>query len=166
MTDTLGGLPAHPLLVHVPVVLLPLAALCSIAMLFRPAWLRTFGWFVVGLSGAGFLGAMLAASSGESLEDTRRAAGESISATLRDHAEQGDAVQIYAGIFFVLMLAWVLFAWWSRRAGEERAVAVAKKPRLIATVLAALAILAGAATTVSVTITGHNGAKSVWEGEK
>ena len=37
---------------------------------------------------------------------------------------------------------------------------------LVATVLAALAILAGAATTVSVTITGHNGAKSVWESDK
>jgi uncharacterized membrane protein len=166
MTGSLGGLPAHPLLVHIPVVLLPLAAILAIVMLFRPAWLRTFGWFVVGLAGVGFLGAIFAASTGEELEDTRRAAGETISATLRDHAEEGDAVQLYAGIFFVLMLAWVLFAWWRRRAGEERATAVARKPKVVATVLAALAILAGAMTTVSVTITGHNGAKSVWEGDK
>jgi len=166
MPDTLGGLPAHPLLVHLPVVLLPLAAICAIALAVRPAWLRTFGWFVVGISGVGFLGALLAASTGESLEDTRRASGETISATLRDHAEQGDAVQVYAAIFFFLVLAWVLFAWWRRRAGEERATAVVRKPRVLATTLAALAIIAGVVSTVSVTITGHNGAKSVWESDK
>ena len=43
---------------------------------------------------------------------------------------------------------------------------MARKPKVVATVLASLAILAGAMTTVSVTITGHNGAKSVWEGDK
>jgi len=166
MPNTLSGLPAHPLLVHIPVVLLPLAAICAVAMLIRPALLRTFGWFVVGLAGVGFIGALFAASTGDELKETREAAGQSISATLRDHAEQGDAVQVYAGIFFVLVLAWVGFAWWRRRVGEERATSVARKPKIVATALAALAILAGAATTASVTIAGHNGAKSVWETKK
>jgi hypothetical protein len=43
-------------------------------------------------------------------------------------------------------------------------VARARRPRLVATVLMALAVLAGAAaSTATITVTGHNGAKSVWE---
>lgn len=163
MFDTLGGLPAHPLLVHVPVVLVPLAAIGVVAMAVRPTLLRTFGVFITALAGAGFIGALLAANSGEALEDSKRAAGETISATLRDHAEMGDAVQALAAVFFVLTLAWVLFSRWRCRVGEERATAVVRRPRLIAIVLAGLVVLSGAVATVSVTWTGHSGARSVWE---
>ena len=117
--ETLFGLPAHPLLVHVPVVLVPLAAIAVIAMAIRPKWLRTFGPIVAAMAGVGFIGTLLAASSGEELEDTRRAAGETISKTLNDHAELGDTSQAFCAIFFVLLLAWVGFAWWRNRAGEE-----------------------------------------------
>lgn len=49
-----------------------------------------------------------------------RAAGETISATLRDHADMGDTVRVIAGIFFVLLLAWVLFDRWRAKVGDER----------------------------------------------
>ena len=55
--DKLFGLPAHPLLVHVPVVLVPLAALMAIAFAIRPAWLDRFGWWLVAVSGVGAVGA-------------------------------------------------------------------------------------------------------------
>jgi uncharacterized membrane protein len=35
----LFDLPAHPLLVHVPVVLVPIAAIMCAMLAFRPAWL-------------------------------------------------------------------------------------------------------------------------------
>jgi uncharacterized membrane protein len=163
MFETLGGLPAHPLLVHVPVVLVPLAALGVLAMAVRPTLLRTFGIAVTALVGVGFVGAVLAANSGEALENSRRAAGETISATLQDHAEMGDGVQTLAGVFFALTLAWILFSRWRGRVGEERATAVVRRPRVIAAVLAVLVVLSGAVATVSVTWTGHSGARSVWE---
>ena len=37
------GLPAHPLLVHGPIVLIPLVALSGIAMIIRPVWRITLG---------------------------------------------------------------------------------------------------------------------------
>lgn len=163
MFALLGGLPTHPLLVHVPVVLIPLAAIGALVMAVRPKLLRTFGPTVAGLAGIGALGALLAANTGEELEESRRAAGETISATLHDHAEMGDTVQVIAGIFFVLLLAWVLFNRWSSKVGDERATAVVRKPRLVGIVLAVLVVLAGVGATVSVTLTGHSGAKSVWE---
>lgn len=38
--DTVSGLPSHPLFVHAPVVLMPLAALAAIALAIRPRWRR------------------------------------------------------------------------------------------------------------------------------
>ncbi len=162
----LGGLPAHPLLIHVPVVLLPLAALGSIAMAIHRPWLRTYGVLVTVLAGVGFLGAMLAANTGEELVETFRDAGQTISPSLSDHAEMGDSVQIFAGIFFVLLLAWVLFSRWRDKVGEERTTAVVRKPKVVAIVLAVLVVISGAVATVSVTWTGHSGAKTVWEKNK
>src|SRR5919198_3356924 len=37
------GLPAHPLLLHVPVILVPLAGLAALAFCARPAWLDRYG---------------------------------------------------------------------------------------------------------------------------
>ena len=71
-------------------VLVPLAALAVLALALRPRLLRTFGVVVTVLAGAGFAGALLATNSGEALEESFRAAGQTIPETLRDHAEMGD----------------------------------------------------------------------------
>ncbi|HAP74692.1 MAG TPA: hypothetical protein DCR14_01245 [Acidimicrobiaceae bacterium] len=163
MFDTIGDLPAHPLMVHVPVVLLPLATIGVIAMTVRPHLVRSFGWLVTALAGIGFVGTVLAASSGESLEDDYRESGMAISDTLRDHGEMGETVRLLALLFFVIVLGWMLFLRWRRKVGEEQATAKARKPRHIAAVLAALAIVSGSVATVTMTLTAHNGAKSVWE---
>ena len=47
MFDTINGMPLHPLVVHGVVVLLPLAALGTIAIAVRPVWRRTYGHLVV-----------------------------------------------------------------------------------------------------------------------
>jgi uncharacterized membrane protein len=161
--DTIGGLVAHPLLVHIPVVLVPLAMVGTVLMALRPGLRRSFGMVVVVLAGIGFVGALLASNSGESLEERYVASGQSISGTLADHAEMGETAPWIAGVFFVAVTAWVFFCWWRQRAGEERVTAAVKKPRAVAGALLALAVLTGAAASVSVVRTGHSGATSVWE---
>ena len=163
MFETFDGLPAHHLVVHLPVVLVPLAALAVLALALRPRLLRTFGVVVTVLAGVGFAGALLATNSGEALEESFRAAGQTIPETLRDHAEMGDRAQVLAGLFFVITLAWVVYDRWHRRVGAERATAVVRKPRHLAIGLAVVAVLSGAAATASVTWAGHSGARSVWE---
>ena len=177
MIDELGGLPAHPLLVHLPVVLVPLAAIGAIAMLIRPRWLATFGPVVAGMSGLGFVAAVLAASTGEALEDDFRESGQTISDTLRDHAEMGESARLFTALFFIAILAWVLVA--RRRSSapdaatpavpvevDEASVATVStvgRSRRIVAALGAVAVLAGGVATVSVYLTGHSGASSVWE---
>lgn len=166
MFETLGGLPAHPLLVHVVVVLVPLAAIGMIVIALRPQWQRAYGPLVVGLAGVGFLGALFAAASGEELEEVRQSAGETISATLRDHAEMGDTAELLAGVFFLFVVLWFVVTRWSAHVGAERAAKSLRKPKAIAVALIALASLSGAIATYSVTVAGHNGAKSVWESDQ
>ena len=166
MFDTLGGLPAHPLLVHIPVVLIPLAAIGALAIAVRPKWMRSFGWLVAGVAGVGFLGAVFAAQSGEAYKETLEASGQTITSTLEDHAEMGDTAQAFAAMFFALVVVWVLFAWWRRHTGEEKVTAAVKQPKLIAIILSVLVVASGVAGTASVTVTGHSGAKTVWESKK
>ena len=166
MFDTLGGVAAHPLFVHIPVVLVPLAAIGVILVAIRPAWFQRYGVVVTVLAGIGFVGSAFAANTGEQLQEQLLSTGQTPSAALDDHVELGNQVPIYAGIFFLLMLAWVLFAWWRRRTGEAAATAKVRKPKLIHMVLAGLTVVSGIVATVTVTQTGHTGAKSVWQAKK
>jgi uncharacterized membrane protein len=166
MFDTLGGVAAHPLFVHIPVVLVPLAAIGAILVAVRPAWLQRYGIIVAALAGIGMIGSALAANTGEQLQEQLLSRGQTPSAALDDHVELGNQVPIFAGIFFALMLAWVLFAWWRRRTGEETATAKVHKPKVVNLVLAVLVVVSGVVATVTVSQAGHTGARSVWEQKK
>ena len=84
--NNLFGLPVHPLLVHIPVVLIPLAtAIGSLLVAVRGSWRRTFAIpvAVVALAGAG--GVFLAAKSGGSLEERVKETD-----LVHDHAAAGE----------------------------------------------------------------------------
>jgi deazaflavin-dependent oxidoreductase (nitroreductase family) len=95
--DTLFGLPAHPFLVHIPIVLLPVAAIGVIAMVIKPAWHRRYRWIVLGTGVAGAIGATLAAQAARSSRDasspskdaTQPSAGSTMRNSARRHATSG-----------------------------------------------------------------------------
>lgn len=162
----IASLPMHPLLVHIPVVIIPLAVIGVLLIVVHPAWMKPYGFIVAALAGVGFFGALLAASTGEDLQETLSRTGQTVSPALRDHVEMGDSVQAFAGVFFLFTAAWVAFAWWRRRVGEERATATAKRPQVLHVVLSVLVVVSGVAATWSVVAAGHSGATSVWEHTK
>lgn len=166
--DTLGGIAAHPLLVHVPVVLIPVATIGVIAIAVRPSFMRHYGPLVAGVAFVGFLGSILAASTGEALEEEFEDAGQTISGTLADHVEMGDRVKIFAFLFLLATLAWVVLA--RRRQTTSKtadspaeSTSAAGSSRHVVTALMVLALVTGGVATWSVTTTGHSGATSVWE---
>jgi hypothetical protein len=67
--DNLFGLPAHPLVVHAAVVLLPIAAIATVVVAVVPRWRRPYALlvFVMSIAAAGAI--WLAKESGESLEE-------------------------------------------------------------------------------------------------
>lgn len=164
--EKLFGLPAHPLLVHVPVVLLPLAGIIAIVFAFRPAWLDRYGWHLVVLSGVGAFGGILAAGSGEGLEGIQRRAGETISAAAEDHFELGETARNVGLLFFLIVLAVVFVRWFARRKGESATGVWSKVGSKGAAIVMAVAlVLSAAASTYAISKAGHQGAKLVWDEE-
>jgi uncharacterized membrane protein len=145
MFDLINGLPLHPLVVHAVVVLLPLAALGTIAVAVRPGWRRSYGWLVVAAAAAATVLLPVATSSGEALEERVGSPGS--------HAEMGDQL-----IWFTLpMLALVAaLVWLDRRGDTERT------PATWVRVLPALAVVAALACSVQVYRVGDSGARAAW----
>ena len=67
---TVAGLPLHPLVVHAVVVLLPLAAVGTLAAAARPAWRRVLAIPTLLVALAGAVAVPLASSSGWQLRRT------------------------------------------------------------------------------------------------
>jgi uncharacterized membrane protein len=142
--DLINGLPIHPLVVHAVVVLLPLAALGTIALAVRPGWRRHYGWLVVGAAAAAAVLLPVATSSGEALEERVGSPG--------DHAEMGDAL-----IWFVLPMLLLVAAmvWFDRRPST-------KVDRRLLRALPVLAVVAALACSVQVYRVGDSGARAAW----
>ena len=144
MFDTIAGLPVHPLAVHAVVVLLPLAALATIAVSVRAAW-RPYAKYLVGVNLLVLVAAFVARQSGEALYERISSFGENeLAAT---HADYGSVLPLFA---LGLVVAAAVVA------------AAASRPRLapVAVVVAVVAGLAGIGWTV---VTGDSGARAVWE---
>ena len=169
--ETIDGLPAHPLFVHLPVVLIPLAFIGAILVLAVAKWRRA-AWVVTALVAIGFVGALLAENSGEALE-------ENVDETelVEQHAAQGELVPLLSGLFFVTSAAVAGYELFGRRKVEGSASTTAadgptdaaasgmSKAKMIGTALAAASVVAGGAATYSAYAAGHSGAKAVWQGE-
>lgn len=159
--DTFFGIPAHPLLVHIPAVLLPLAAIGVVAMVIKPAWHARYRWAVLGIGLVGAVGAILAANAGESLENRiRNLEGAAAAEGWEDHAQAGETARLFAIIFFIVLAAFVLIPWFvERRQAQDRPLTM---PKAVRPILAVLVLAASAGTVITVIQAGHTGAKSVW----
>ena len=165
--DTLFGLPAHPLLVHIPIVLLPLAAIGVIVMLVKPEWHRRYRWVVLGMGVAGALGAALAAQAGEELVSRVIAVeGREAARRWQHHADLGETSRNVALIFLVVLVAFVFLPWWQERSGRQEGQELAARSRnlrLLTIAVSALAVLTAVGTVVTIVEAGHTGSKSVWD---
>lgn len=159
MFDLINGLPIHPLVVHAVVVLLPLGIIGTVALAVRPAWRKTHGWLVLGITAAATVLVPVATSSGEDLEKRVGDPGE--------HAELGDQLIWFALPLLVLVAALVYL---DRRASLSAADPVptgeggehtAGGSRALTTV-AVLAVVAAVAAGVQVYRVGDSGARAAW----
>lgn len=145
--SVLFGLPAHPLLVHVPVVLLPLVAIGTVAIVVSASLRERFGWLVVALAGFALLGVQLAMGSGEALDGHVEK-----SQLLERHTELANSLRPLAIVLFLLVLAVVLL-------GRRR---LPGSWKWAAPVVGVLAVLSAVGTTARLAEVGHAGAKATW----
>lgn len=156
--ENLFGLPAHPLLVHLPVIFVPMAGLIALVFAWRTTWLDRFGWVLVAVSGIGAVGAVLAAGSGEALEERVRE-----SAMLEEHAELGERARLVALVFFAIVLVVVFVRTRSKRkADSPDAISAWVRTRMGAVVLAAALVVSSVGAIYTMIEAGHQGARTTW----
>jgi hypothetical protein len=154
--STLTGIPAHPLLLHMPVIFVPCLALAALVFAFRADWRRRF---VIAYAIGALVttaGTTLAAGAGEAWEhkldgfDRQR---------IHDHAELGDKLHVVVIVFVALILIQVAL-------DRGFPAAIAKRfadPRATLAVLLSVAIgIFAVGAGVLTMITGHEGAKAVF----
>lgn len=152
------GLPAHPLMVHAPLVLVPLVGLGTLAVTIRPSWRRRYGWSLLAATFVALVATQLAMSSGEEL----RKVVEPLGVDVDRHADLAQTTRAFVVVLFVAMVVMVLFDAFARR---RRAVAnsgATTTPGWVASLALPVVVAMSALSTVWIARTGHEGAKLVW----
>ena len=155
--QTVNGLPAHVLLVHAVVVLLPLsAALLALTALWPAARRRLAGPNAI-LATLVVVLVPITTSAGEFLEHNIAP-----TALIHRHAELGDTA-IYAAIG---VAALALIVWWRQREGHGttpiKRTLLAPASSVVTTVVTVAAVLVAGAAVYDVVRIGDSGAKASW----
>jgi hypothetical protein len=159
------GVPTHPLLIHVPVVLVPLLALLAAAYALVP-FVRPHTRWVLGLLAlATPIGTLLAKLSGDAFFRRGRDRGDitpEFTPTIENHQQLGTWT-LYATIALgIVTLALVYFV--GPRVSAAAAAGAGSGSRIWSIVLGGLAVVAAAVSLYYVVRTGDSGAKAVWTG--
>jgi hypothetical protein len=158
--NRLAGLPAHPLLVHGAVVIVPLAAIAFLVTGARDAWRRLYYLPVTLTAIIGGIFAFLAKESGEPLSESVRRAGQRVG----EHPEQGDTAFLFAMLFAAACAAVYFFF---RYEGRIRsALRIQQWPRLPVSYNTALYLAAVPLALLAIftmVVAGHSGAELVWK---
>lgn len=149
--EELFGLPAHPLIVHAAVVLLPLAAVATLVCAATPRARRAYAPVALGLALVATLAVGLAQGSGEELEDQ-----VDETELVEEHTEQGERVLPWAIALTVAAAAVTAIPLLSRRRPSVPA-------RTVTAVVVTVSLLAGAGATWTIVEVGHSGAKATWD---
>ena len=149
--EELFGLPAHPLVVHAAVVLLPLAAVATLVCAAMPRARRHYAPVALGLALVATLAVGLAQGSGEALEDE-----VDETELVEEHTGQGERV-----------LPWAIAVTVTAAAVTGIPMLVRRRPawpaRTVTAAVVAVSLLAGAGATWTVVDVGHSGAKATWD---
>lgn len=151
MIDDLLGVPAHPLLIHAPLIFVPLAAVAGAVAVALQRHRRRLAAVASVFALIALVCTQLAISSGRSLQ-RRVADGELV----RRHADLGDDALIVVALLFiaVLVLALVPQASYTPTRAQRRRLAVA--------ITSVVVVLAAAGSVIVVVRAGMSGAQSVW----
>jgi len=154
ITWQVAGLPAHPLIVHLTSVAVPIASLVALVVAFWPAARR---WLSFGTPIVAFIAGIsvpLPTESGGWLESRVQ-----MTPAVQKHVDEAHNLLPWMGLLMLAMMAW--WAW------HRFAV-----PRINSTALLRVAAISGPVvltvlaigTLVDVVIIGHAGAAAAWQG--
>lgn len=152
MFSTIFGLPAHPLVVHAVVVLVPLAALSGLTVAVWPAARARYAPHALAVATLALISVPLATSTGENLESQVRD-----SALVQRHTGMAEGLLPFVALLWLALAALVA----ARVLRDSRNLDWA---RYLAGGAAVVVVAGAVASGVQVVRIGDSGARAAWHG--
>lgn len=146
MLESVFDLPTHVLVVHVPVVLIPLVAAATVVVAMRSEWRSRYGLALLVATATALVATFVALKTGEEFDE------------LLEGQVKTDDHQSYAETTI-----WYVAAWFVSVAGVVAAMRKAAARRLVMGITIVAVVLASM-STYWVVRTGHEGARLAWDG--
>ena len=164
ITTVYGGLPAHPLFIHVPVILIPTTIVAAIVFVIKPQWLTRYGIALALVSIVAMSSIFLAMQAGAALRGELNLQGEAAKLI----SEHSQAAHILA-IVYVLFTATLIVTFAAQRisGGMPTGLGIVDSllsPKPMLTALRVLLVLLAIGAGYMCFRTGDLGAKAVWQG--
>jgi hypothetical protein len=164
ITTIYGGLPAHPLFVHVPVVLIPATVVAALVFMVKPAWFVRYGVALALVSIFAMSSIFLTMQAGAALRGALHLQGQAAK-LISEHAQ---AAHILA-IVYVLFTAVLIVTFAARRISGGMPTGLGVVDELLRSkatfgMLRVVLVVLAVVTGYMVFRTGDLGAKAVWQG--
>ena len=164
ITTIYDGLPAHPLFVHVPVVLIPTTVVAAVVFVFKREWLARYGIALALVSIAAMSSIFVTMQAGAALRGALHLRGEAAKLI----SEHSQAAHILA-VVYVVFTATVIVTFAAQRisGGMPTGLSLVDDlltPRPVFRALSVALVLLSIGAGYMVFRTGDLGAKAVWQG--
>jgi uncharacterized membrane protein len=164
LTTIYDGLPAHPLFVHVPVVLIPTTILAAIIFVVKPDWFSRYGIALAVVSIVAMSSTFLAMQAGAALRSALNLQGQA-GQLISEHSHAAHILAVLYVLFTATLI--VTFAALRISSGMPTGLGVVDRllsPRSVFTALRLALVLLSVGAGYMVFRTGDLGAKAVWQG--
>jgi uncharacterized membrane protein len=164
ITTIYSGLPAHPLFVHVPVVLIPTTVVAAVVFVFKREWFSRYGIALAVVSIVAMSSIFLTMQAGAALRAALNLQGQAAQLI----SEHSHAAHILA-IVYVVFTATLIVTFASQRisGGMPTGLAIVDEllaPKAVFAALRVALVLLAVVAGYMCFRTGDLGAKAVWEG--
>jgi hypothetical protein len=164
ITTIYSGLPAHPLFVHVPVVLIPTTIVIAIVFMFRLEWLARYGIALAIVSIVAMSSIFLTMQAGAALRGALHLQGQAAK-LISEHSQAAHVLAIVYVVFTATLI--VTFAAQRISGGMPTGLAIVDRllsPRPVFTALRVALVLLAVGAGFMTFRTGDLGAEAVWAG--
>ena len=157
MFERFGNMPLHVLVIHLAVVVLPLAALTAIAFAMLPKWRWLLRWPALILG----LGALVCAFVAKKSGDAFVAAVPALQQLVHLHRSRGNLLLwLVLGFAVLMVIAFLLLSGPTSLASGKGAKATKSRP--LELVVSAVVVVMAVVVIYQTILTGDAGARAVW----
>jgi uncharacterized membrane protein len=164
ITTIYSGLPAHPLFVHVPVILIPTTIVAAIIFVFKPEWLLRYGIALALVSIVAMSSVFITMQAGAALRGELNLQGQAAT-LISEHSQAAHILAIVYVLFTAVLI--VTFAAQRISGGMPTGLGIVDgllSSRSMLTALRVALVVVSIGAGYMTFRTGDLGAKAVWQG--